>query len=130
MKKYFSDSKLDLHDIHSVLNPVNYFDTRDQRLSLRTYGQIFKDLHDLLGHQLTNLELVQRTPYLLTNLLKKGTRLSVESLKRAINGYIQRMSAAGEFNFVFDDMAHLIFNLQRGQDNAKLIASGEFKCFY
>ena len=120
----FSDVKLDLHDIHSVLNPLAYFDTRDQRMSLKTFGQCFKDIHDILGHQLTNIELIQRTPYLLTNLLKKGTRLNADSLKRSLNGYIQRMSASGEFNHVSEDLAHLILNLQRGLDNAKLIASG------
>ena len=112
------------------MNPVSYFDTREQRLSLKTFGQVFKDFHDLLGHQLTNIELIQRTPYLLTNLLKKGTRLNADSLKRSLNGYIQRMSAAGEFNLVSEDLSHLILNLQRGLDNAKLIASGKIDSLY
>ena len=121
---------MDLHDIHSVLNPLAYFDTRDQRMSLKTFGQCFKDIHDILGHQLTNIELIQRTPYLLTNLLKKGTRLNADSLKRSLTGYIQRMSASGEFNHVSEDLAHLILNLQRGLDNAKLIASGKQLSYY
>ena len=121
----FSDVKLDLNQLHTVLNPINYFDTKQQRLSIRTYGQIFKDIHDILGHTLTNIELLQRTPYLLGGLLKRGTRLSVDSLKRALNGYIHRMSQCGEFNLVSEDLANLIFNLQRGQDNAKLISAGK-----
>ena len=116
--------KLDLHQLHTVLSPINYFDTKEQRMSWKTFGQVFKDIHDMMGHTLTNLDLSQRTPYLLGGLLKRGTRMSVESLKRALNGYIHRMSSNGEFNHVSDDLAHLIFNLQRGQDNAKLITSG------
>ena len=95
-------------------------------MAWRTYGQVFKDCHDVLGQQLTNLELVARSPYILSNLLKKGTRLSIESLKRALNGYFNRMSSSSEFNFVVDDLSHLILNFQRIQDNHKLIVTGMF----
>ena len=123
---YFSDSKLDLSKLYQVLSPDNYFDTFEERMAWRTYGQVFKDCHDVLGQQLTNLELVARSPYILSNLLKKGTRLSIESLKRALNGYFNRMSSSSEFNFVVDDLSHLILNFQRIQDNHKLIVTGMF----
>ena len=118
---------MDLSRLHTVLSPVNYYETHEQRMSVRTYGQLMKNIHDLLAHQLTNLELIHKSPYLLSGLLKKGTRLNVESLKRSINGYIHRMSSAGEFNYVSDDLAHLLLNFQRSQDNAKLIVTGNFK---
>ena len=117
---------MDLSELYKVLEPDNYFETRDQRTSLLTYGQLCKDVHDMLGHQLSNLELIQRTPYMLGGLLKKGTRLSVKSLKRSLTGYINRMSASGEFNHVSDDLAHLILGFQRCQDNGKLIIQGDF----
>ena len=120
-----SDSKLNLDRIHTLLSPSNYFESQDDRVSVHTYGQLFKDMHDILGLQLSNLELVHRTPYLMTGLLKKGTRLSPESLKRALNGYIHRMSSAGEFNYVAEDIAQLLYAFQRSSDNVKLVTSGE-----
>lgn len=116
---------MELGRLHALLNPENYFDTREKRVSFQTVGQLCKDIHDIMGHQLTNLELIQRTPYMLGGLLKKGTRLSVDSLKRALTGYINRMSASGEFNLVSEDLAHLILNFQRCQDNSKLIMQGQ-----
>ena len=94
-------------------------------MSWRTFGQLNKDCHDVLAKQMTNLEIVARSPYILSGLLKRGTRLSVESLKRSLKGYFNRMQASGEFNFVIDDLAHLIHNFQRIQDNSKLIACGK-----
>ena len=116
---------MDLSKILTVLDPKNYFETQEQRMQVRTFGQLYKDIHDILGHQLSNLELVHKTPYLMGGLLKKGTRLSVESLKRSLNSYIHRMSSSGEFNHVSDDLAYLLLNFQRSQDNSKLIAAGE-----
>ena len=121
---YYSDSKMDLSKLYESLSPLNYFDTMEQRTSWVTYGQVYKDIHDVLGHTMTNMELLMQTPYSLTGLLKKGTRLSVEALKRSLVGYFNRMSAAGEYNYCSDDLAYLIFNLQRQQDNTKLIVSG------
>ena len=77
-----------------------------------------------MAQQLTNLELVARSPYILSSLVKKGTKLSTESVKKSLNGYFNRMSSSSEFNFVVDDLAHLILNYQRIQDNSKLIAAG------
>ena len=118
---------MDLSKLYTVLNPINYFDTREQRTSWRTYGQIFKDSHDLLGHTLSNLEMIQRSPYIMGSLLKKGTRLTLDSLRRSLNGYFHRMSASGEFNHVSLDLAHLLLNFQRSQDNHKLIIGGELR---
>ena len=123
----FSDSKLDLTNLPQLLAPDNYFGTFEERISWRTYGQVYKDCHDILAHQLSNLELVVKSPYILSNLLKRGTRLSHESVKRALNGYFNRMSASSEFNFVADDLSHLILNFQRIQDNNKLIVTGKKK---
>ena len=120
----YSDSKLDLSKLYQVLSPENYFETRESRMSLRTWGQVYKDCHDVMAHQLTNLELVARSPYILSSLVKKGTKLSTESVKKSLNGYFNRMSSSSEFNFVVDDLAHLILNYQRIQDNSKLIAAG------
>ena len=117
---------MDLSKIHLILQPENYFESRESRMSLRTYGQIYKDAHDILAQQMTNVELVARSPYILSSLVKKGTRLSLETIKRSLNGYFNRMSASSEFNFVVDDLSHLILNYQRIQDNSKLVASGGF----
>ena len=120
----FSDRKYDLSKLYQLLSPENYFETVEDRMSWRTYGQIYKDCHDILAQSMTNLELIARSPYILSNLLKKGTRLSGDSLKRALNGYFNRMSASSEFKLVVEDLSQLILNFQRMQDNSKLIVTG------